>query len=74
MGLELFMRAKTLKVIWWWRRWWWGWWWGGGGRGGGGEARLIIPRMRNVWDESCRENQNTFYIQWLILKIMPFMR
>jgi len=30
--------------------------------------------MRNVSDEICRENQNTFYVQYLFSKIMTFMR
>ena len=25
----------------------------------------ILLRMRNVWNENCREHQNTFYTQWL---------
>ena len=25
-------------------------------------SRQILPRMRNVLDRSCRENQNTFYV------------
>ena len=53
MRPELVTRPKTLKAIWWcW------WWW----------VRLIIPRIRNVWDESCRENQNTFYNKWFFFE------
>jgi len=42
---------------------------------------LIISRsvliMRNISNESCRENQNTYFVFsdfFLILKIVPFMR
>ena len=28
-------------------------------------SRLILIRIRSVWDEGCTENQNTFYVQWL---------
>jgi len=36
----------------------------------------ILLRMRNFSDKSCRENQNTFCVQWLFFlsKIEPFMR
>ena len=29
-------------------------------------SRWILLRMRNVSDKSCRENQNTIYVQWLL--------
>ena len=28
-------------------------------------SRWILLRMKNVSNKSCRENQNTFYVQWL---------
>ena len=38
-------------------------------------SRWIILRMRNVLDESCRENQNThFAFSNVLLKIVSFMR
>jgi hypothetical protein len=27
----------------------------------------MLLRMKNVSDKSCRENQNTYYVQWLFL-------
>jgi len=30
--------------------------------------------MRNVADEHYKENQNTYYVQYIFSKIMPFMR
>jgi len=33
-----------------------------------------VLRTRNVSDKNCRENQNTFYGQYIFfLKILPFM-
>jgi hypothetical protein len=38
-------------------------------------SRLILLRMRNVSDKSCRENQNThFMFSNVFPKIVPFMR
>jgi hypothetical protein len=38
-------------------------------------SRLILLRMRNVLDKSCRENQNThFTFSYVFPKIAPFMR
>jgi len=36
----------------------------------------VLPRIRNVSDKRCRENENMFYVQKLLifLKIMPFNR
>ena len=31
-------------------------------------SRWILLRLRNVSDKTCRENQNTFYFQWLFPK------
>jgi hypothetical protein len=38
-------------------------------------SRLIL-RMKNVSDKSCRENQNArfMFINFIFLKIVPFMR
>jgi len=33
----------------------------------------VILRMRNVSSETCKENQNTFDVQNLFPKIVPFM-
>jgi len=36
---------------------------------------LIIPRMRNICDKSCKEYQNTCWVfTHLLLKIVPYMR
>ena len=38
-------------------------------------SRLILLKMRNVLDKSCRENQNThFMFNNFFPKIAPFMR
>jgi hypothetical protein len=36
--------------------------------------RWILLRMKNVSEKSCRGNQNTFYVQWLFPKIVPYIR
>jgi len=35
---------------------------------------LNFFRLKNGSDRSCRDNQNTFFVQSLLSKIMPFMR
>jgi hypothetical protein len=37
-------------------------------------SHSILFRIRNVSDKSYRENQNTFYVQHVFPKIVPFMR
>ena len=38
-------------------------------------SRLILLRMRNVSDKSCRENQNTHFVfSNIFTKIVPFVR
>jgi len=32
----------------------------------------ILSSMKNVSDKSCRENQNTFYVQSILSNTMPF--
>jgi len=34
----------------------------------------ILLRMRDISDECCRENQNTFYVEKLSPAVVPFMR
>ena len=36
-------------------------------------SRSVLLKVKNISDKSCRENQNTFYVQYFF-KIMPFMR
>jgi len=36
--------------------------------------RSVLLRMRNVSGESCRGNQNTFYVLPFFSSIVPFMR
>ena len=31
-------------------------------------SRQILFRMRNLLDKGCTENQNTFYVQWLVFE------
>ena len=33
-------------------------------------SRSVLLRIRNVLDKSCRENQNTFYIEYFFSKIV----
>jgi len=38
-------------------------------------SRLFLLRMRNVSDKSCRGNQNTHFVFYVLFwKIVPFMR
>jgi hypothetical protein len=39
-------------------------------------SRSILLKMRNIWDKSCRENQNTNFEfnNFFFSKIVPFMR
>jgi len=38
-------------------------------------SRLILLRMRNISDKSCRENQNTHFVfSDFFPNIVPFMR
>jgi len=37
-------------------------------------SRWVLLRMKNVSDESRRENQNTFFVQNCFSKVIPFMR
>ena len=34
----------------------------------------FLPKMRNVSDKNCRENQRTFFISFFWGGIIPFMR
>jgi len=37
-------------------------------------SRSVLLRMRNAYEKSCRENQNTYFISVnLFSKILPFM-
>jgi hypothetical protein len=35
-------------------------------------SRLVLLRMRNVSEGSCRENQTTFYVKYLFPENRPF--
>jgi len=37
-------------------------------------SRSVLFKMRNVSDKSCRENQNTCFVQQLYLENCAFMR
>jgi len=36
--------------------------------------RSVLLRIRNALDKRCRQNQNTFYVQYRFSKIVLFMR